>query len=195
MNDAINMQISAFVDGELPQNEAELLLRRLCHDRNLRQQATEYLAMGRVMRGEHVFVGMASLRERIAAELDDTAFDDTAVTSPPKSTGYLRPLAGVGIAAAVALVAVLGLQQLSIAPATGGQGAATADIADSSYTVPESANDPILDYARRHNASVQFFDTQLVSYPLPDEPAALDSAAEEDPESNETDDSPEDAAR
>ena len=39
MNDAIKMQISAFVDGELPDNECELLLRRLSHDAELRQQA------------------------------------------------------------------------------------------------------------------------------------------------------------
>ena len=67
MNDAIKMQISAFVDGELPQNEAELLLRRLCQDGELRQQAAEYMAVGRIMRGERTVVGMAQLRQRIAA--------------------------------------------------------------------------------------------------------------------------------
>ena len=71
MNDAIKMQISAFVDGELPQNEAELLLRRLCQDAELRQQAAEYLAMGRVMRGERVVAGLGMLRERVAAAIDD----------------------------------------------------------------------------------------------------------------------------
>jgi len=29
MNEAIRMQVSAFVDGELPENEADLLVRRL----------------------------------------------------------------------------------------------------------------------------------------------------------------------
>lgn len=191
MNDAIKMQISAFVDGELPQNEAELLLRRLCHDRSLRQQATEYLAMGRVMRGERVIVGMASLRERIAAELDDTAFDQTTATSAPKSPGYLRPVAGLAIAAAVALVALLGLQQLSYGPETGGQEAATtAETTEDSYTVPDGADDAILDYARRHNESVQFFDTQLVSYPLPGEQADADAEPVQ-AESDERDDAPE----
>ena len=32
MNEGIEMQISAFVDGELPENEAELLLRRMSQD-------------------------------------------------------------------------------------------------------------------------------------------------------------------
>ena len=38
MNDALKIQISAFVDGELPENESELLLRRLSQDIALRQQ-------------------------------------------------------------------------------------------------------------------------------------------------------------
>ena len=76
MNDGIKMQISAFVDGELPQNEAELLLRRLCQDRELRQQVAEYLAMGRVIRGERSVSGMSTLRGRISASLDDTSLQE-----------------------------------------------------------------------------------------------------------------------
>ena len=84
MNDAIRMQISAFVDGELPQNEAELLLRRLCQDGALRQQAAEYMAVGRIMRGERTVAGMAQLRQRIAAELDnqDVQLDAPAEPAP-----------------------------------------------------------------------------------------------------------------
>jgi sigma-E factor negative regulatory protein RseA len=196
MNEAIKMQISAFVDGELPQNEAELLLRRLCQDRSLRQQATEYLAMGRVMRGERVFTGMASLRERITAELDDTVFDETISTAAPKTPGYLRPLAGVAIAAAVALVALLGLQQFSVGPALDQQGSPTAaEVLDDSYTVPDSQDDPILDYARRHNASVRFFDTQLVTYPVPDEQAAGSLVVPEEDGSDDSSDASDDAVR
>ena len=51
MNDAIKTQISAFVDGELPDNESEMLLRRLSQDLELRQQAAEYFAIGRAMQG------------------------------------------------------------------------------------------------------------------------------------------------
>jgi len=40
MNEAIKMQLSAFVDGELPENESELLLRRLSQDAELRQRRT-----------------------------------------------------------------------------------------------------------------------------------------------------------
>lgn len=170
MNDAIKMQISAFVDGELPQNETELLLRRLCQDRALRQQAREYLSVGRVMRGERVVAGMASLRDRISAELDESGFEAVDSDLEPKTRAFVRPIAGVAIAASVALIAVLGLQQMSVGPPGQSEGAAaTANAVVETYTVPESQDDPLLDYARRHNESVQFFDTQLVTYPLPEE--------------------------
>ena len=51
MNDAIKMQISAFVDGELPENEAQLLLRRMSQDRQLRQQAATYLMIEKGLQG------------------------------------------------------------------------------------------------------------------------------------------------
>jgi len=112
MNEAIRMQVSAFVDGELPENEAELLVRRLSQDAVLRQQVAEYLAIGRIMRGEYSAQGSDVLRERIAAELDERPMQDTAdsVVSV-KSSRYVRPLAGFAIAASVAVVAIIGLRQ------------------------------------------------------------------------------------
>ena len=50
MTDALKMQISAFVDGELPDNEAEFLLRRLSQDAGMRQQVAQYLEIGRMAR-------------------------------------------------------------------------------------------------------------------------------------------------
>ena len=63
------MQISAFVDGELPDAEADLLLRRMGQDAELRRQAAEYLEIGRAMRGEGVVPGIERLQERIAEKL------------------------------------------------------------------------------------------------------------------------------
>jgi negative regulator of sigma E activity len=76
MNDAIKTQISAFVDGELPDNESEMLLRRLSQDLELRQQAAEYFAIGRAMKGHRDVKGIATLRERIAAQIGDTEFSE-----------------------------------------------------------------------------------------------------------------------
>ena len=71
MNDQIRMQISAFVDGELPDAEADLLLRRMGQDAELRKKAAEYLEIGRAMRGEASVRGIERLQERIAAGIND----------------------------------------------------------------------------------------------------------------------------
>lgn len=106
------MQVSAFVDGELPENEAELLVRRLSQDAVLRQQVAEYLAIGRVMRGEYGVKGSDLLRERISAELEERPLQEAADTAVIQtSSRYVRPLAGFAIAATVALAAIFGLRQ------------------------------------------------------------------------------------
>ena len=113
MNDAIRMQLSAFVDGELPENEAELLLRRMSQDENLRLEVAEFLAIGRLIRDEPGLAGADRLHERIAAAIDDHE-KPVIVNNTASSTGTsrtLRPLTGVAIAATVALVAIFGLQQ------------------------------------------------------------------------------------
>lgn len=194
MNDAIKMQISAFVDGELPQNEAELLLRRLCQDRELRQQAAEYLAMGRIMRGERALTGMAALRDRIAVTLDEPGFEEGAAVATSTAPRFMRSLAGVAIAASVALVAILGLQQMSVdTQPDAATSPGVADAADRIYTVPDGAEDRLADYRRSHNRSSSYvgapsLSPELVRYdvsdelPPADEPPALDDDAE--PESD-----------
>ena len=78
MNDALKMQISAFVDGELPENESELLLRRLSQDVALRQKVAQYLEIGRLIRGEQELPGMGDLRDRIAAALGEEPLQQPA---------------------------------------------------------------------------------------------------------------------
>lgn len=105
------MQVSAFVDGELPENEAELLLRRMSQDLELRQAVAEYLAIGRLMRAEPGLAGADRLHERIAATIDDRPVDADDAVSETTASRAVRPLAGVAIAATVALVAIFALQQ------------------------------------------------------------------------------------
>ena len=82
MNDALRMQISAFVDGELPNNEAELLLRRLSQDAALRQQVSRYLDIGRLLRQDRTVPGMDQLRGRIAAALGDELVQPEDAVAP-----------------------------------------------------------------------------------------------------------------
>jgi len=111
MNDAIRMQLSAYVDGELPENEAELLLRRMSQDVELRREVAEYLAIGRVMRGEVSVAGTDSIRDRVLAAIEDTGSAAGAVVDNGAATRTIKPLVGVAIAATVALAAIFGLQQ------------------------------------------------------------------------------------
>ena len=105
------MQVSAFVDGELPENEAELLLRRLSQDAELRQAVAEYLAIGRLMRAEPGLAGADRLHERIAAAIDDKPANAIDFVGDTPASRAVRPLAGIAIAATVALVAIFALQQ------------------------------------------------------------------------------------
>ena len=111
MNDAIKLQLSASIDGELPENESELLLRRLGQDSALRQQAEEYLAIGRALRGERDVTGMGELRGRIASSLGGEPLPEVQVETFVPSR-IMRPVAGVAIAASVAVLALIGLRQI-----------------------------------------------------------------------------------
>ena len=174
MNDAIKTQISAFVDCELPENEAEMLLRRISQDKALRQQAAEYLALGRAIRGERTLAGMSTLRDRIAAAIDDESAQHEPHVADQGGTRMLRPLAGVAIAATVALAAIVGLQQVAVSP--GGDDAvsvdAVAEAVSPGYTVPAPADDKLREYYLRHAASSAYvgassINARLVTLELP----------------------------
>ena len=191
MNDAIRMQISAFVDGELPDSEADLLLRRMSQDAELRREAAEYLELGRVMRGESAVRGTDRLRKRISAALDDKAFDDHStetVASPPR---LIRPLVGVAVAASVALVALFGLQLTPGIDRSAGVDEGVADAAgEQGYTVPRPIDEDLRQYLLSHGASsselgANGMNARLVSLRLSEE-----TLVEEVPE----DDSGEEAA-
>ncbi len=111
MNDAIKTQLSAFVDGELSENEADLLLRRMGQDIELRQDVAEYLAIGRLMRAEPGPAAADRLHERVAAEIDERPADEEESVDIATAKRAIRPLAGLAIAASVALVAIFSLQQ------------------------------------------------------------------------------------
>lgn len=105
------MQVSAFVDGELPENESELLLRRMSQNAELRKEVAEYLAIGRLIRAETGLAGADRLHDRIAAAIDDRPADADDLPAATHASRVVRPLVGVAIAASVALVAIFALQQ------------------------------------------------------------------------------------
>lgn len=158
MNDAIRMQISAFVDGELPDNEADLLLRRMGQDAELRLQVAQYLAIGRALRGETSVPGVEQIHERVAAELDDKPLTPIADTSDKPATAAVRPLAGIAVAASVALVAIFGLQQMTaMEEADEAAGSLAVAESDPGYTVPRPVNEQLRQYYMLHGAAATEF--------------------------------------
>lgn len=146
MNDALKMQISAFVDGELPENETELLLRRLSQDAELREQVAHYMAIGRLLRHEREAAGMYSLRHRILAELGQEVAEIASVEEKSGSR-LLRPAIGFAIAASVALLAIVGLRQTNLPT-----GAEVVDVPVAGITEPVIDSE-LLEMHRRHTQS------------------------------------------
>ena len=154
MNDAIRMQISAFVDGELPENEAEMLLRRMSQDAELRQQVADYLSVGRLIRGERSVPGMDRLRDRIAAEIDERPLQEEMGVVESPTPRYVRPLFGAAIAATVALAAIFGLQQnVFVSDPSDAGGVADANVAEEIYTVPDASDEMLQEYRLSHGGT------------------------------------------
>lgn len=158
MSDALKTQISAFVDGELPDNESELLLRRLSQDAALRAQVDQYMAIGRLIRQDFEVPGMDDLRDRIAATLDDEVVPAQAQEQEQQrvvGSRFMTPATGVAVAATVAALALVGLSQLDTS--------IDADLAGAvaiAYTEPaveqalaNQPNQQLLEYIRRHGDS------------------------------------------
>lgn len=138
MNDALKMQVSAFVDGELPENESELLLRRLSQDAALRNQVDRYLRIGRLIRRERDVPGTDELRGRIARALGEVQSGETPAAEEPPARRLLKPAAGFVIAATVAAVALIGLRQ-----ADGPDGA---EMLKQAATAPRAATEQVAGY-------------------------------------------------
>lgn len=115
MSEQILEQVSAFLDGELPNPETELLLKRLTRDGELRESFGRYALIGECLRGG----GQARLSRGFHARVN-RAIDGEPVVARPQTVNsasrWWRPFAGAAVAAGVAAVAVVALQQRAIAP-------------------------------------------------------------------------------
>ena len=145
------MQLSAYVDGELPESEAELLIRRLSQDGALRAEVAEFIEIGRSMRGELAPAGVHALRRRVQAALDNDAELPPEIAEPQSRRSLFKPLAGVAVAATVAVVAIAGLNRVStVEPELPPEAATVAGEVE--YVVPPDSSD-LRQYLRMHGES------------------------------------------
>lgn len=100
-------QLSAFIDDELPAAEAQLLLARLERDEHLRAACATYHLTGECLRGGLAEVHARDLCGRVMAALDS----EPAPVPVRHMPRWLKTGSGLAVAATVAMVAILGLQQ------------------------------------------------------------------------------------
>jgi len=148
MTEQINDQISAFIDNELSADESSLLVRRFERDPEARARAMRYTLIGAAMRGELLDPHPTVLRQRVAAALAGAAPSSARVRTGGVER-FARPLLGVGIAAAVAIVAIGALSVLNdvsfapggIAPDAAPPLTANLPTPEPSYVVPQEVDE------------------------------------------------------
>jgi sigma-E factor negative regulatory protein RseA len=155
MTDAVNEQLSTCLDGELSAAELDLLLKRLERDPELRDALGRYTVIGEALRNTRPVVASRSFADKVMAAVEQEPAQKAAVVRrgvPISSvlSRSLRPLAGIGIAATVAALAIFSVQRAGVeAPgpiaATELTAAPTAVLAQSSdepasYIVPTSTS-------------------------------------------------------
>ena len=118
MTDPVKEQLSAFLDGELPEAELDLLLKRVHRDSGLQGSLDRYALAGEALRSPNFPVPSAGFAMRISQAIAAEAGDSKPVTAPAPSSRiaaarWLRPVGGAAIAAGVAALAVMAVQPQS----------------------------------------------------------------------------------
>jgi len=137
MTERLKEQLSAFLDGELPEAETTLLLKRLERDDELKGTLSRYSLIGAVMRTD----GDVPAARYVAARVSAAIASEPALGRPPGHR-WIRPAAGLAVAASVALLSVLVLPQWFAGPAdapdglVAGGSVATAAVEPAAVVVP-----------------------------------------------------------
>jgi sigma-E factor negative regulatory protein RseA len=116
MSEQIREQVSAFLDGELPDSETELLLKRLTRDGELRESFGRYALIGEAVRGPSLSLMTKGFAGRVNLAIDGEPIPANGQVPQTRAPRWWRPFAGAAVAAGVAAVAVVALQQRADAP-------------------------------------------------------------------------------
>jgi negative regulator of sigma E activity len=174
MSEPIREQVSAFLDGELPGSETELLLKRLSRDAELRESFGRYALIGEAMRGAKTTHLTRSFAARVNGAIDGEPQVGMAVPQTGRGGQWWRPAAGAFVAAGVAVVAVFALQQRANTPTLTAQNGAAPSNATAPARVAQN-----LPAGQAVRAGVGR-SSEAISYTVPasvgDAPAALPAA-------------------
>lgn len=118
MNEELDSQLSAMFDDELPEDQCQLLARRLSRDDALKARWRRYAVMGAAIRAERQGAGTVAVRleTNLAARVGAAISAEPALAADAVAQGGVRkaagmrwwqPVAGGAIAAGVAAMSVL----------------------------------------------------------------------------------------
>ncbi len=161
MTDSIKEQLSACLDGELPDRELALLLKRIGQDEELRATMTRYGTISETLRTGKA----AAISPDFAARVMAQVASEPAIAAPrisPLMWRRVRPVAGLAVAASVAALALFSVQRAGMFPA---QDVVTT-AAESTALVPEiqEAPDRYVVPMNTSNTSVFIPATRLTNY-------------------------------
>jgi sigma-E factor negative regulatory protein RseA len=153
MSEQIREQVSAFLDGELPNSETELLLKRLTRDGVLRESFGRYALIGEAVRGASRAYLTQGFAGRVNLAIDGEPISAGGHVGQTRAPRWWRGFAGAAVAASVAAVAVVAFHQRADAPGLRPGGPLTAQTAlpvqtaaapreAISYTVPAASAAP-----------------------------------------------------
>src|ERR1700741_2473041 len=98
MSEQIREQVSAFLDGELPGSETELLLKRLTRDGELRESFGRYALIGEALRGSNHAL-LQGFEARVNRAIDGDPLPGVVPVTPTRSARWWRPFAGSAVVA------------------------------------------------------------------------------------------------
>ena len=104
MTEETREHLSALIDGEISRETSRFLVRRLGTDGELRATWTRYHLIRDCLRHQDGSIAGADLSDRISQALED---DQPVQKSRARPARWLKPAAGLAIAASVALMAVV----------------------------------------------------------------------------------------
>ncbi len=113
MSEYSREQISALMDGEL-ENESKTTLQALINNDEHRQIWAHYHLIGECLRGNLSKYFDPNIADRISTAIKD----EPTILAPKHATNFFKPIMGFAIAASVAVVVILGVQQTSLNPVT-----------------------------------------------------------------------------
>jgi negative regulator of sigma E activity len=132
----VKEQLSACLDGELPERELPLLSKRLAHDAEMKATMSRYALIGETLRTGEPAQPANGFADAVMAKLAQEAPLKKPSGISPAVLRRLRPVAGLAVAASVAALAVFSVQQAGLMPTQTGAGQVLADGGQTNLSSP-----------------------------------------------------------